>query len=194
MLLRGSRLLANHRPATAAEHIAKLQTMTGLEKSILARVCSAPDAVLERRVLQSAAFRSKVLEPWALHMLKTGEIMKPKELVRVCPVETSDPELRWFLKKIASSGGPIPKESPGTFPSALALAGPQFPFSPQELDHLQRKFGSINGREMTKPLRVQRNSAKLAKKKETRSFYDFPIEDDNDKFKDDPLHPKSTRF
>jgi hypothetical protein len=172
-------------------HILKMQAIVGLEKTLFDFFGGIPEAILERKVIQSDKFRSSVLEKWAKYIVKEKKVFSPQELINLSPVKINEPEIEWLLKKIASQKTYDERQS---FPSPLALAGPQYPFTHQELDHLQRKFGSLNGREMTRKIKIEKNMAKFYKEKITRNYFKDRIEDDNDRVVEDFLMPKSTTF
>ena len=183
------------RPTSAFADSVHLRVRIALEDLLLNQF-SQPRATLERQIIQSGKFRRSVLAKWADYCIEpkrtfSGDAVQ--ELISLCPVSSLHPEISWILGRIETPKS-LQDATSTVFPSTLARTGPQFPFSPQEFDHLSRKLGSITGEEMTRPIVVQRNiqgMARRAKKDSDLRKYEWELCDDEDKFEEDLLNPKS---
>ena len=180
---------------TAFQDTVHLRVRIALEDLLLKQFCQ-PRATLERQIIQSTSFRRDVLTKWAnfcVHRKRVFAADEVKQLIALCPVKSRDPEISWILDRITKPAA-LNDAATTVFPSTLSRTGPRFPFSPQEFDHLSRKFGSISGEEMTRPVVVDRNTRGLARRAaraQDLKSYVWRLDDDEDNFQEDLLNPKS---
>ncbi len=169
----------------------RLRARIALEDLLIAQF-SQPRATLERKIIQSAAFRRDVLSKWANYCVRQKRVFsgdQVKQLLTLRPIKTSDPEISWLLSRIASPSA-LNDAATTSFPSTLARTGPRFPFTPQEFDHLSRKFGSLTGEELARPISVSRVARRVRRADDLGKFA-WSLADDEDRFEEDLLNPKS---
>ena len=179
------------------QEMRKQRTIVGLEE-LLMRLFDQPNARLEREVIQSDPFRKIVLTRWATWCLKENRVLDSRGILTLpvlCPINSKllNAELSWLIERITRG----PAELDGglaAFPSRLSRTGPQYPFTYSEFDHLGRRAGDLKGTEMTKPIQVVPRALRRIERERDIAVYKWKVEDDDDKFVDDPLNPKSVKF
>jgi len=179
----------------------KMRIQTGLEQ-LLMKMFDQPNARLERHVIQSSQFRKSVLSTWADWSIQENRLVDSQgipKLPQLCAIKASQqtPQITWMLDRITKG----PKDldcSFSAFPSTLSRTGPQYPFTYSEFDHLRKRAGEVKGTEMTRPIKVLPRPVSRGLKKKQRSedlaVYKWSVADDDDRFEEDPLNLKSTRF
>ena len=191
--------------AKACKDLRFLKVRLGIENMLLSRF-SQPDAQLERKIIQSNSFRHTVLSRWATWCVDNNRVFDdPKLFMKHISVRAPSPcgkipflspDIDWFLNRIETGGIPLERSPRSAFPSTLARTGPQYPFTPQEFEHLRNKAGALRGTEMTRVIEVNRRKETRPEKLKEKipSFFTSPIEDNEDRMIENPLNPKSTRF
>ena len=83
---------------TVWNQMRKARVQVAIE-SVLLKVFNKPSQTLERRVIQSAEFQTRVLPSWADHSLKTSRIFTESNITNLTKVKVcySDPWFRTVL-------------------------------------------------------------------------------------------------
>ena len=176
----------------------KMRIVVGLEQ-LLMNMFIQPSATLERRIIQSHEFRKVVIDRWADWSLKENRLIDSRGLAKLpqqCSIHSKlmTPELTWMLDRITKGPLDLGDGDFAKFPSTLARTGPQYPFSYSHFDHLRKRAGSLKGTEMTRPIEVVPRAVRKQQRLNDLEVYKWRVADDEDKFEEDPLNPKSVSF